>query len=71
MGPVLRVKIVRGTVGSGGPLGVGQVLDLPDAEARDLIARGKAQLALAPVQLAAPVPQHADPAPSRARGSGT
>ena len=65
----MRVRIVRATVGTGGVLGVGQVLDLPDAEARQLVAHGKAVPALPPVERAAPVPQHRDPAPTRARGS--
>jgi hypothetical protein len=65
---VIRVKVVRATVGTGGVLAVGEVIDLPDGEARMLMALGKAVPALAPLDDAAPVPQHADPAAKRARG---
>jgi hypothetical protein len=63
----IRVRIVRATVGTGGVLAVGQVLSLPDAEARELVARGKAVAVLDTPDGAAPVPQHADPVPARAR----
>lgn len=65
----IRVRIVRSTVGTGGVLGVGQVLSLPDAEARELIARGKAVAVIDTPDGAAPVPQHRDPAPARTRSA--
>lgn len=64
----MRVRIVRATVGTGGVLGAGEEITLPDAEARLLIAHGKAVAILAPVpDAAAPVPDHRDPRPSRTR----
>ena len=65
----IRVRIVRATVGTGGTLGVGEIKYLPDAEARDLMARGKAVPCLDTPDGAAPVPQHRDPAPARTRGA--
>lgn len=68
----LRVRILRPTVGTGGVLGAGELLQLPDAEARLLCAQGKAEFVLdGPFDgpdRGAPVPQHRDPAPTRARG---
>ncbi len=63
----IRVRIIRSTVGTGGVLAVGEVLSLPDAEARDLMARGKAVPVLDVADGAAPVPRHRDPAPTRTR----
>lgn len=64
----MRVRIVRCTVGTGGVLGVGEEHSLPDAEARLLIALGKATPILAPLpDAAAPVPEHRDPKPKRTR----
>lgn len=62
------VRILRPTVGDGGRvLGTDEVVDLAEAEARDLCARGRAEPVVAPLDVAAPVPQYADPAPTRAR----
>lgn len=38
----MKVRIVRNTVAQGQPVEVGQILELPEADARLLIAAGKA-----------------------------
>ena len=70
---MIRVRVLRPTVADGGRvLTVGELLTLPDGEARDLIRLGKAEPVLngpdSPLDDAAPVPTHRDPAPARARG---
>lgn len=39
----MKVKILRNTVANKRPVEVGEIIDLPDAEARFLIAIGKAE----------------------------
>lgn len=52
----MQVKITRTTVAAAGFVKVGQVIDLPDAEARMLIAIHKA----VPVEAAEPAPEVLD-----------
>jgi hypothetical protein len=69
---VITVRILRPTVAAGEPRGVGERLTLPDAEARDLCALGKAEVIITmPPEDGAPVPQHADPSPDRRRRQGS
>lgn len=74
MSQAVRVRIVRCTVAGSPPeiRGVGEILHVPEAEARELVRLGKAvRVALdpLPVESAAPVAQHAEPPrPSRTRG---
>lgn len=77
----MRIKITRCTV-AGQPAqirGVGEILTVPELEARELVRMGKAErVALEPVadvatdprataEPAAPIAQHADPTPRRRR----
>jgi hypothetical protein len=65
---VIRVRILRSTVGDGGRvLAVGEVLFLADREAHELIALRKAEAVIA--DPSAPEPVHRDPAPTRTRGT--
>lgn len=68
---MIRVRVVKCTVGDGGRvLGIGEVLDLPDAEARFLVARGKV-VVVADVPRGTPPVQVRDPVVPRTRGKGS
>lgn len=69
---MIRVRVVKCTVGDGGRvIGIGEVLSLPDAEARFLVARGKAEVvADVPMGVGAPAPQVRDPVVTRTRSGG-
>jgi hypothetical protein len=65
-----RVRVLRATVAAGRVIGVGEVLDLTDAEVRVLLPLGKVEIVFDGAgfaESAAPVPQHADPTPGRTR----
>lgn len=74
MSVTARVRITRCTV-AGSPAGirgVGEILTVPEAEARELVRLGKAvRVALEPLpaEVGAPTVQHAEPPrPTRTRG---
>lgn len=68
---MIRVRVVKCTVGDGGRvIGIGEVLDLPDAEARYLVARGKAEV-VADVPAGTPPLQVRDPVVTRTRGKAS
>jgi hypothetical protein len=56
-----RVRVLRATVAAGRVLGVGEVLDLSNAEVGILLPRGKVELVFDGPDAGAPVPTHADP----------
>ena len=60
---VMKVRIVRNTVANKEPVEAGQVLDLPEAEARLLIAAGKAEADNSVIITEAPVVETADVQP--------
>lgn len=68
----MRVRFLRCTVADGGRVvGEGEVLDLPDHEARFLLSKGKVEILVGPPEgsaSAAPDPQHRDPVVARTRG---
>lgn len=71
---MIRVRVLRSTVGDGGRvLAVGELLSLPAGEARDLIALRKVEAILNlpdhDADGGAPEPEHRDPAPRRTRGA--
>jgi len=66
---MIRVRVLRSTVGDGRVLAVGELLSLPDGEARDLIQMRKAEPILNLPDGGAPEPEHRDPAPRRTRGA--
>ncbi len=53
----MNVKILRNTVAGGSPVFVGDVVDLPEQEAKYLIAIGKAAAQIAPPVADATSPQ--------------
>lgn len=61
----MRVEVVRAfALGEGRVAAVGEVFDLPDGEARALLARGRVRPA---PEAAAPVPVSRDPVVARTR----
>lgn len=73
---MVSVRIIRATVaslpqGGSGVVGVDTVITVSDAEARELLALGKAVTVMAPLEdppsSAAPTPRSRDPKPSRTR----
>ncbi len=65
----MQYKCIRGTVTSNGPVAVGDVVSLPDYEARILMGQGKFVPHVAEeVRYAAPVVEHRDPVAPAKRG---
>ena len=62
-----RARVLRSTVAAGRVLGVGEVVDLTDAELRILVPLGKVEVVFDGPDAGAPEPQHADPTPARTR----
>lgn len=66
----MQYKCIRGTVTSNGPVDVGDVVSLPDYEARILMGQGKiVPFADKAIRVAAaPVVEHRDPVAPAKRG---
>ena len=66
----MQYKCIRGTVTSNGPVAVGDVVSLPDYEARILMGQGKFVPVAASgiVYPPAPVVEHRDPVAPAKRG---